>query len=112
MREALPLRRASDTFEFTHTSENYVQHLYTATIGYYDDKRPGEIFLNHAKQRSVLDIEAHDLAILISLALQHGITIDHLRKSLTRGENNEALGVAGQLLDHIAAMDQATSNPG
>jgi hypothetical protein len=55
-----------------------------ATIGFYDDGRPGEIFLTNHKAGSMAGILASDSAVLRSIALQHGVPIETLRHALMR----------------------------
>jgi hypothetical protein len=70
---------------------------YTATIGFYDDSRVGEIFLGNHRADSHVDACARDSAILASIALQHSVPLDVLRKALLRdgqGRPSTPIGVA------------------
>ena len=57
---------------------------YSVTIGYFEDGQPGEVFVNGAKVGSLMAAVLGDGAILVSLALQHGISPDELAKSMSR----------------------------
>lgn len=105
-RELLPLRRMSETFDFTHINQSWQSFGYKATVGYYMDGRPGEVFLSAAKITTDMDIAARDAAILLSFALQHGTPVDSLRTAMTRDPEGRPLGVIGTLLDIMCAKNQ------
>jgi ribonucleoside-diphosphate reductase alpha chain len=65
-REHLPNRRAAELVEFEHGTRRWV-----ATIGRFDDGRLAEIFLHAGKDSPLLAL-AQDVAIVASIALQHG----------------------------------------
>jgi hypothetical protein len=87
---------------FEHAGFNYV-----AGIGRYEDGRLGEVFLNVAKTGTAVETMAHDLAVTISIALQHGAPIETLRRALKRERDGSAAGPIGRLLDLIAAEQAA-----
>ena len=61
MRELLPTRRHSVTFDMKfgeHTAD------YTITLGFYDDGRLGEIFIDGGKSGSDIGAVTHDAAVL------------------------------------------------
>ena len=95
-REPLPLRRPSEIFEFTHPPEAPIH--YVATVGYFEDGRVAEIFVNGPKTGSGAAINAADAAVLVSVALQFGIPLD----PLARDAAGRALGPIGALLDLLA----------
>jgi len=79
-RQTLPNRRrgiARDLFWTDGASELH----FTANLGFYDDGRIGEVFADTGKttaMQSLLD----DACVLISIALQHGLTQEQLSHSL------------------------------
>jgi hypothetical protein len=95
-RELLPNRRKTETVGFSFRGL-----FYTASLGLYEDGRPAELFLNCVKHSTDSDHDARDAAILISLALQHGATIDELASAMARGADGEPQGIAGYALDQI-----------
>lgn len=98
-RERLPNKRPHEVREFEHGGFRYV-----AGIGRFGDGKVGEIFLTtSAKGGSVLDAWSRDAAIVTSLALQHGVGEETLRKALTRDERGRAAGPVGELLDILAS---------
>jgi hypothetical protein len=96
-RDCLPNKRACETIAFERDGSRYC-----LTVGFYPDGRPGEIFLNHDRGDSLLDVLTSDAAILASLALQHGCTLQTIAHALKR----DARGVAASPIG--AAVDQIT----
>jgi hypothetical protein len=78
---------------------------YAATIGYYDDGRAGEIFLDCAKSGTEVQIAARDSAIIASFALQHGASLESLRSALTRRPDGSAEGPLGVFLDRLQIQE-------
>jgi hypothetical protein len=95
-REKLPNRRACETFAFERNGLRY-----HATIGFFPDNRPGEIFLNHDHSDSLADVLASDAAIAVSLALQHGCSIETIKHALKRDARGEPASPIGSALDLI-----------
>jgi ribonucleoside-diphosphate reductase alpha chain len=100
MRERLPERRRSETFDFEVVAGTAVLK-YTATVGFYKDGRIGELFLNNHKSNSSADTNARDAAIALSFALQHGADLEEIRKALCRESDGRASGPLGTALDLI-----------
>ncbi len=90
-------RREAERLEFVFGGNRFL-----ATIGLTPGGDIGEVFLTTSKPGSALEAMARDLAIVTSIALQHGATIDELRHSLTRLNGFAAAGPLGELLDHLA----------
>ena len=95
-RKRLPNRRAAETLAFERDNLKY--HM---TIGLYPDGRVGEIFLNAEHSNSLLDTLAHDAAILASLALQHGCTLETIAHAIKRDGYGVAASPIGQALDMV-----------
>jgi hypothetical protein len=55
---------------------------YTATIGRFSDGRLAEIFLSNAKAGPHSNSAAKDSAVVASIALQHGVPVDLIRRAL------------------------------
>lgn len=96
LRELLPARRRSETFELKHGGKNTV---FAVTIGFYDDHKPGEVFISGAKAGSELDAVARDGAVLISLGLQYGIPLESMQKTITRNEDGTPSTIVGAVID-------------
>jgi len=98
MRQNLPNRR----FSINRTIE-HERHTYEVTIGVYPDEfRPGEVFVQCTKIGSHVEALGRDAAVLLSLALQHGIPIDLLRKTLQRTVSGSPQTIIGVIADEIA----------
>ena len=80
MRQRLPNRRHShsETLEVDGQS-------FTATVGFDPESgQPRELFLTAGKEGSLLNALLADAAVVISIALQHGVTAAALAKSVGR----------------------------
>jgi len=97
-REALPNRRMSTTVKFRFGGQNRAYHL---TCGYYADGRLGEVFVNGGKAGQEVDALARDGAVLISLALQHGVPTQIMRGAITRNRDGTPSTVIGAVLDKL-----------
>jgi hypothetical protein len=95
-RNRLPNRRPAETIAFERDGSQYC-----LTIGYFPDGSVGEVFLNHDRGDSLLDVLTSDAAILASLALQHGAPLDEIRHALKRDARGLAAGPIGAALDLI-----------
>src|SRR5262249_48663918 len=98
MRERLPDRRQSATFNFDVPAGTTVLH-YTATVGYYPNGRIGELFLQNHKSSSTADTNARDAAIAFSFAIQHGADPHAIRRALCRDSHGHASGPLAAALD-------------
>lgn len=79
IRERLPNRRDSINFNFQCGTFNCV-----ATISFFPDGRLAEIFLGNGKAGSTADSIAKDAALICSIALQHGVPLEVIRRALLR----------------------------
>lgn len=96
-RRRLPNRRNSEIREFEVAGFRYI-----ACVGRYPDGSPAEIFINAAKTGSELERSARDGAVLASLALQHGIPLETLRRALSRTESGKPDSALCFVLDELA----------
>jgi hypothetical protein len=106
-RERLPDRREHLLINFI-TAAGF---SYTAGVGYFDDGRLAEIFLNAEKIGTAIEAAARDSAVVASLALQHGVPLETIRRSLTRNSDDSASGALGTLLDLLAEQETASREP-
>lgn len=104
-RDELPQRRASETFDFPFVSPDGAAIIATVTVtlGFYDDGRVGEAFLNGPKLGSALEAAARDIGVLTSICLQYGATPKIIRKALTENADGMPIGLAGQLAEILIA---------
>ena len=94
-RSRLPNRRPSETFALECNSLSYL-----ATISRFQDGRLAEIFIN-AKAGSDSDAAAKDAAVVASIALQHGVSVDVIRHALLRDAHGRASSPLGAALDMV-----------
>jgi ribonucleoside-diphosphate reductase alpha chain len=100
-RERLPDRREHTLISFT-TVDGF---RYTAGLGYFEDGRLAEIFLNAEKIGTAIETAARDSAVVASLALQHGVPPETIRRALTRNGDGSASGALGKLLDLLTEQE-------
>lgn len=101
-REKLPAARRSMIFEFTHTYPGAGPRVFTASVGFYPDGRLGEVFIHlvDGKDKSV-SVDAHDAAIVISIALQHGADLKSIGRAMLRDADGAPHGCIGSMLDAL-----------
>ena len=68
MRRTLPQRRAAETFNLRFWNQSF-----TVTVGFYPDGTPGEVFIDGCKTGNDIESIARDAAVVLSLAIQHGV---------------------------------------
>ena len=99
-RERLPNRRASFSFNF-----NCGAHQYIATVSYFPGSdRYAEIFLGNGRAGSDVDAAAKDSAVVCSIALQHGVPVETIRKALLRDSRGNPSSPLGTALDLLAGQ--------
>jgi ribonucleoside-diphosphate reductase alpha chain len=96
-RERLPNRRGHELLDFEHGGIRY-----TAGVGRFSDGRLAEIFLSASKHGTAVDTNARDAAVAASLLLQHGCSIETLRRALTRNADGSGSGPLARALDLLA----------
>jgi hypothetical protein len=95
-RDRLPNRRSAINSSFDRDGSSFA-----ITAGYYPNGRLGEIFLNADRANSLLDFLMSDAAILASIALQYGASLDELRHAMKRDTRGAASSPIGAALDRI-----------
>ena len=68
MRRILPQRRPAVTFNLRFWNQPF-----TVTVGFYPDGTAGEVFIDGGKTGQDIQSTARDAAVVLSLALQHGV---------------------------------------
>lgn len=99
-REQLEDRRANETTMIEFGGEKYI-----VTIGYYEDHRVGEVFIDRVKDKVAskigytLDGVCRDSAVTMSLALQFGTPIETISKAITRLDDGTPTSIVGAICD-------------
>jgi ribonucleoside-diphosphate reductase alpha chain len=101
-RQRLPNRRLSETFNLESQGLRF-----TATVARFADGSVGEAFLQNHKAGSMAGINAQDAAVVCSIALQHGVPLETIRRALMRDSHGRASGPLGVALDKVAAGEGA-----
>jgi len=98
-REPLPHRRYGESFDIQHLGIRY-----SMQIGCYEDGRVGEVFLGMEKAAgTAMDVNARDMAVVMSMAIQHGVPIERMLKAVTKDSEGRSEGLMGHVLELIAA---------
>ncbi len=85
-RQRLPARRECHTETLAVDGQSF-----EATVGFEpEDNSPRELFLKAGKEGSLLNAMLDDAAVVISVALQHGVPAQVLAKSIGRLPGNGA----------------------
>ena len=103
VRRHLPDERRALTHHFSvGGQEGYL------TVGVYDDGLPGEIFITMSKQGSTISGLMDSFATAVSLALQHGVSLEvlctkftHVRFEPSGWTGNPKIGFAKSIVDYI-----------
>jgi ribonucleoside-diphosphate reductase alpha chain len=95
-RKRLPNRRASETFALECDGQHY-----TATISRFTNGGVAEVFLSNHKAGSQADANARDSAVICSLALQHGVSLEVIQHALLRDARGVAASPLGCALDLV-----------
>ena len=109
-RERLRDRRVAETFDFSFSQIAEADRLgqgfgYTATVGRHADGRIAEVFLDAHKLASQLTDDARDAALVLSLALQHGMPLTVLARSVSRFDDGRPCTLVGRLADLLIAQE-------
>jgi ribonucleoside-diphosphate reductase alpha chain len=99
MRRTLPQRRTAETFDLVFRNQPV-----TIAAGFFPDGSLGEMFINIGKSGADLTHIAHDAAVVISLALQHGVPIEAIRHAITRNSDGSPASILGTVVDALAVL--------
>lgn len=102
MRELLPMRRHCETFNMTFGGQ---LTTFAVTVGYYNDGRPGEVFIDGAKSGTEMIAITRDGAVLLSLGLQYGVPLTTMQHAITRNADSTAATIIGAVIDRIVAHE-------
>jgi len=103
-RTKLPNRRPAETLEFSRDGINIKM-----TVGLKPTGEIGEIFLNTNHADSTIDVLMSDMAIIVSIALQHGVSLDEFTHAVKRDKFGIASSPIGAALDRVSvSMEIAT----
>jgi hypothetical protein len=105
-RRELPSRRGGENFEFTLDGQRFFASVRYASV---TDLQPREVFLNSEKPDSAVDLAARDAAVLVSIALQYGVELGELKRSLSRNLDGSAGSPIAALLDLLTAKEEPST---
>jgi hypothetical protein len=97
----MPARRKSENFPVEAGNFRMIM-----TVGFYEDGRPGEVFVSGTKAGTELDSIARDAAVLLSLAMQHGVPLETVAHAVTRDSSGAPSSVMGALVDRLHSREK------
>jgi ribonucleoside-diphosphate reductase alpha chain len=100
VRELLPVRRSHETTKVKHGKRSVF-----VAVGRYPDGRPGEVFIDTAKEGTELCSLMDAFAMMVSLALQHGCPVDLVVKALKDFEPGQ---IPRTVADILSGRTEAT----
>lgn len=100
-RKQLPPRRSSETFDLEFGG---LRAAYRITVGYYADGAPGEVFIVGGKSGEQVESIARDGAVLLSIALQYGASLETIAHAITRDARGAPQTIVGAVVDQLKAM--------
>ena len=109
-RSRLPNRRQGYTFTVPHPTPGSAI-IYTVKIG-FDQGHPKEVFISCNKLTTAMHISGLEIATLVSIALQHGASLEELAAAMPRENNSDPQGAAGAVLDAIIKELELLNHPG
>lgn len=97
-RRRLPNRRPCDTLVIRHNGTSY-----NVTVGSYLDGAVGEVFIDGPKIGSEVAHLIHDIAVVISIAIQFRVPVVVMADAVARIEaTGEPSTIVGAVLDLLA----------
>jgi hypothetical protein len=99
LRTRLKDRRAHWLFRFECDGQSY-----TGGIGRFEDGRIAEVFINGTKVGTAAETNAQDAAIVASLALQHGYSVETIQHALAR--SGGSAGPLATLLNKVVTYGE------
>lgn len=108
-RQRLPDRRETTAVEFAIDGTEYIAHF-----GNYVGGGLAEVFLTgtgRVKPNSGLDILAKDAALILSIALQHGVPLSIFQEAMSRLPSGRPAGPMGVIIDIAMGKDGEVKLP-
>lgn len=102
-REVLPQRRPAVTFNFKFGA---TRGPHVCTLGFYDDGRIGEAFVDSGKSGEQIEAIASDGAVLLSIAIQHQVDPTAFAKAMARDANGAPQTIIGAMVDALIGVLQ------
>ena len=100
-RRTMPQRRHAETFEMTFGD---MRRVHFVTCGFYDDGALGEVFISGSKSGEAVEAVARDGAVLLSIALQHGVELTTIQSAITRDAQGTPSSIVGAVVDRLCEV--------
>lgn len=98
-RQRLPERRPSLVLNVDHPG-HFSRVSYAVSVG-FNQGFVRELFISCNKLTTAMHTSGLEVATLISIALQHGASLEELAGAMPREEDGTAQGAAGAVLDAV-----------
>jgi hypothetical protein len=72
-------------------------------VGFYANATPGEVFIDGGKTGQDVQSTARDAAVVLSLALQHGIPIEVIWRAVMRSGSGATASILRAIVDVLPA---------
>ena len=109
-RERLPDRRPNQTRVIRWAGSDDQPTEFSVTVGYFLVGRPAEVFCNGAKVGSTMQALLQDACVVLSIALQYGVTPAELAHSMGRTPVSETetrpASIIGAIAEVLARKDE------
>lgn len=102
-RTKLPPRRETETISFEFENLSYV-----LSVSRFTDGSLGEIFLNASSITSAANKNAHDAAVLYSIARQYGVPHEVLFDALLKLDDGTSASAIGKALELLNAAHKVS----
>jgi hypothetical protein len=99
MRRILPQRRRAETFDLVFRNQAVI-----VSAGFHIEGELGEVFISAGKSGADLQNIANDAAVVISLALQHGVPVAAIQHAVTRYNDGSPASILGAVVDRLAMV--------
>lgn len=106
-RRVLPDRRKN----YTVKTYSHQQKPVYITIGEFEDGTPAEVFVRYGKSGGNAYATTCAWCMMISLALQHGVTVDHVVNSHKDFIEGDETGVMTAVIDELRKYCEAEVQP-
>lgn len=80
---------------------------FEVSVGFYHGGDVGEVFIAGSKSGTDFDGVCRDSAVLLSLALQYGVSLETIGHAVTRNSDGSPSTIVGRIVDELAKKANA-----
>jgi len=101
-RNVLQMRRGCETFELGWGG---LARGHVVSFGRFITGKISEVFISGGKSGEQVEGIARDGAVLVSLALQHGVPLSTIKHALTRDSQDNPQSIIGAVVDQLYELE-------